>query len=245
MYDTVNDIINDAALEMGIVEAAATDVFSATDPGFNQLCALLKSAGREFMKKATWQELIEEHTFVTADTDDGVYDLPDDFDRMIPQTHWNRIDTLPLFGPLSPQDWQYIEGRSLAIQSLYMSFRLRKGKVYVFPNDPVPDGKTIAFEYIRNTWVTNNTGTVFKVAPTTSGDLILYPPILIKAAIKAKFLEAKGFDSTGVRAEFNEMWDAATGQDKIAPIINAGGGRVGYPYLDGWRNVPDTGYGGA
>ena len=76
-----------------------------------------------------------------------------------------------------------------------------------------------------------------------SGDTILYHAILIIKFLKVKFLEAKGFDSSKARDDFNEMLDSVTGQDKSAPVLNAGGWGRTFPYLDSWYNLPDSGYG--
>lgn len=247
-YDTAQNIVNGTAVEVGL--DPVTDIFVTSDRAFRQLRYLLNAAGKELLRMALWRDLIREHSITTDAADSGTYDLPSDFAYMIPQTHWSRTDDLPWYGPLSPQDWQYIEGRGLSSQTIYASFRLRERKIRVYPNDPVPDAKTLVFEYVANTWVEGQEsfeagdGSDYKTEIEETSDYVLYPPILMQKMLKMKFLEAKGFDSARAREDFNEIFDTTLGQDKSAPIINAGGRSQLFPYIDGWRNVPDTGFGG-
>jgi len=243
IYESVNTIINDAAAEVGLTPV--NDVFASADQGFSQLRYLLDAAGRELLRMAVWAELVKEHT-ITTDSGDGLaglYPLPSDWAYMIPQTNWNRTDQLPLYGPINAQDWQYLEGRSLGSASIYASFRIKNGAVAIFPNNPVPDAKTLKFEYVRNTWVTNLAGDTYYSRIQQVDDFVLYPPVLIVKFLKVKFLEAKGFDSQKARDDFNDMLDAMIGQDKSAPVINVAGTYQGVPYLNALTNVSDTGYG--
>ena len=243
IYESVNSVINDAAAEVGLTPV--NDVFSTADLGFSQLRYLLDAAGRELVRMAVWAELVKEHT-ITTDASDGLaglYPLPTDWAYMIPQTSWNRTDQLPLYGPLNAQDWQYLEGRNLGSASIYASFRIKNGSVAIFPNNPVPDAKSLKFEYVRNTWVSNAAEDTFYSRIQVADDLVLFPPTLAIKFLKVKFLEAKGFDSAKARDDFNEILDSLMGQDKSAPILNAAGTYQGVPYLNALTNVSDTGYG--
>lgn len=240
-YEDVQYIINSAAVDLGL--KPATDVLSASNDAFIQLRYLLDSAGQSLVTMNHWPELEAEHTF-TTEAGKSAYDLPADFSHMIPQTHWDRTNDLPMQGPLTAQTWQYLKGRELVSSSIYASFRQKNGKVHIFPDDPVLVGIEIAFEYIRRTWlqdIEEETTRHSKVAKNS--DIVLFPPILIKEFLKVKFLEAKGFDSTKARDEFALQFEAASGQQGGgAPILSAGGGRQ-FPYLDIFKNVSDTNYG--
>lgn len=240
-YEDVSSIINGAAVELGF--EPAVDVLASSNPAFTQLRYLLDAAGQELVKMADWQELVEEHSITTDALDVGEYALPDDFDHMINQTGWDRTNQNPLSGPASAQMWQYLKARDYITGSMFVVFRLKQQKFSILPNNPVPDGVNIVFEYIRNTWVSRSDGAVYYTKVNQTSDLVLFPPILVKKFLKVKFLEAKGFDSDKAREDFANMFDASTGQDKSAPVLNAGVTR-GFPYLDTGRNIPYTGYGG-
>lgn len=243
-YKSANQILNAVALELGIEEDP--NPYATTNSIFTQLKGLLNSAGQEMVELYDWQVLKKEHSFVTdAATDDGVYDLPDDFSSMIPQTGWDRTNEAPLIGPASSQVWAYLKGRDLVSQTIYATFRLMENKLKIFPDDPVPDALTIAFEYKSRNWVQENSSPVQYHDHVVNGaDWILFEPILVVKFLKAKYLEAKGFSSEAARQEFVNIFGNRTGVDESSPILNAGrGASRRHPYLDPMRNLGDTNYG--
>jgi hypothetical protein len=242
---TAEEIINRAAVEVGL--APAGDPFQSNDPSFRQLRTLITACGQTLIQDYPWQGLQRSFSLTTNSGDSGEYDLPADFSYMIDQTGWQRGGpaTWPLLGPASPQVWSFLLAQQLYSQSLYVWFRLANGKFNVFPNDPVPDGVPIAFEYISRAWVVGDgdAGPNSEKDKVTSGaDVIKFEPILIINYLKLKFLTAKGFDTTEAKNDFTLSLDSWKGKDNSAPILNAGARPFGPRYLD-MQNVPDTGFG--
>lgn len=235
------EILNRVAAEVGI--APVLDPIASVDPFFIQLRYLLNTAGEELMQAYPWEQLIREHQIVTASGDTGDYDLPDDFGYILNQTEWDRTNNVPMGGPLSASEWTYLKGRDLASNTLYASFRIAQGKFNVFPTDPAV-GLDLNFEYITTNWVWNgNVDTpTFTDAVTLPSDVPLFDKTLITRALKVKYLESGGFDTQKAQADYNQIFAFLTGNDKGAPLLNAGRGRGGFPYLSVW-NTPDTGYG--
>lgn len=241
-FETANVILNRTALEVGLVPS--NDAAADPDESFIQLTGLLTSAGQEMVELHPWQILRGVYEFVTADTDTGTYDLPEDFSYMIDQTGWDKTNRVAIGGPLSAQDWSYLDGRDLVSQSIYASFRLVDGKFDLYPQPP-PEGLQVRFEYISRNWVLE-AGTDNPIDEITKGsDIVAYEPILIIKYLKVKFLEAKGFDATAARIEFETMFLSRTGKDEGAPILSASSSQRGFPYLHPYYNTGDTGYGGA
>ena len=239
-YAIANDVINSVALEIGL--NPEVDPYGSNDDSFVQLRGLLNAAGQELVEYWPWQFLKSVYEFTTSLPNNGEYDLPDDFCYMIDQTGWDRSNNLPLGGPLSSQDWTCLLGRDLATSTIYASFRQWDGKLQLFPI-PAPDGLDISFEYVSRNWVGVTGSAEFtKDAAEQGTDIIAYEPILIKKFLKAKFLEAKGFDSSGAKMDFENMFNSRTGKDTGAPILSASN-RSAFPYLDVYRNVGDSGYG--
>lgn len=239
---TANNILNRVAAECGL--EPVEDAYSTPDPAFIQMRYLLNAAGEELVQAYPWEVLIKEHQIITAPLDTGNYPLPDDFLYMINQTGWERNQQVPLFGPLTPQEWQYLIGSNLVSSTIYASFRLQEGLFRIFPQPP-PENLNIHFEYVSKNWVSDAGEPVptLKEEVTVSTDIPLYDRTLITRYLKVKFLEAKGFDSTKAQDDFNQTFSFLTGQDKGAQVLNAGGWNRGYPYLDTFRNLPDTNYG--
>lgn len=172
----------------------------------------------------------------------GEYDLPDDFDRMIDQTGWNRTNRVPLGGPLSAQQWQYLIGSDLVTYTIYATFRIMENKWNLFPQPP-PSGQVIAYEYVSRNWIRDATDPLefFDVAEAND-DIVLYKPEVIVQYLRFKFLSAKGFNTTDASQAFAKAYGDATGGDKGAPVLNAGRGFRGIHLLD-YYNIPDSNYG--
>ena len=238
---SANNIINRVAVEIGLNKDP--DPVSSQDEVFVQLKGLLDSAGQELVELNHWQIMDRQFSFTTQAGDTGIYDLPDDFSAMIDQTGWDRTNNLPIGGPLSSQDWAYLEGRDLVSQKIYASFKLEDNKLYLFPQPP-PVGIDISFEYASRSWVAQATNTTnrFDIVQTGS-DIVLYEPILIVKMLKVKMLEAKGFDASAARNEFELMFDSRTGRDTGASILSAGRNSRGFPYLTPYGNTGDTNFG--
>lgn len=242
-FETAGVIINRTAAELGLTPA--DNPFTSTDPAFIQLCTLLTSAGLELLALHEWQKLTQTHSLTTGvapdDDPNGHYELPDDFGYMIDQTGWTPTSRLPLGGPLTPQDWTYLVNTNLSSTTIYVSFRQRDGQFWILP-DPPPDNIEITFEYISRNWVEDGASPgTFKDSVSAAADIVLYEPVLIVKFLKLRQREAKGFDTTAAVGQFITMFNAWTGLDVTAPILNAARSRY-FPYL-GARNVPDTGFG--
>jgi len=238
--DTANNILNRVAAEVGL--EVDLDPYGSNDKHFIQMTYLLQTCGEELCLAYPWEFLTEEHQITTSDVDSGDYALPTDFQYMIPQTGWERANNVPLFGPLTPQDWTYLLGRDLVTQTIYASFRLKEGQFSIFPQPP-PDALDINFEYQRRTWVLDVDDTTEKDSIATGADKPYFDRTLITRMLKLKFLGAKGFDTTEAQADFNQTFGFLVGKDKSGDIVSAGGGSRAYPYLDTFRNTGDTGFG--
>ena len=236
-------------MEVGLTPVS--DPYASADDAFVQLRHLLNSAGQQLVTYHTWQQLVREYVFTTDPMlDPQEYALPNDFAYMMDQTGWMRDQNVPLMGPLSAQDWQYLQGRDLASSTIYASFRLNAGVLKLFPSTALGAAQEIAYEYVSKNWVRPATETDpdnFRAEVQDGADIVLFPTPLPMLYLKARFKAAKGYDTARDDAEFASQFAQWTGLEKSAPILgmgNAPGGRQGrVPYLDGWCNTPDTNYG--
>lgn len=238
---TADELLSRVAVEVGFPPDIAG--WASSEPHFVQMRGLLQTVCEELTLAFPWEFLVREYQVTTVDTDDGDYDLPNDFIHMLDQTGWERGQNVPLFGPLSAQDWTYLLGRDLVSQTIYASFRIKEGKFSIFPQPP-PNDLDINFEYQSNGWcdVLGN-GTTFVSLITNGGDYILFDRTLVTRALKVAWLIAKGFDSTAAQGSFDQIFNFVTGKDKGAEILSGGRNARTFPYLDSRYNTPDTGYG--
>lgn len=238
---SANDIVNRAALEVGL--SSNTDPFTSLDDTYIQLMGLLNGCGQELVELHAWQILKKQYRVVTTAVDTGSYALPDNFSYMIDQTGWELSNSVPVGGPLSSQDWAYLRGRDLVSQSIFVSFRLVDNMFDIYPNTPVAAGLDINFEYISRDWVLDDTTTTYYDSIQAGANLVLYEPIVVVKFLKAKYLEAKGFDASSARLEFENMFLSRTGKDEGASVLSASNNSRGYPYLSPYNNTSDSGYG--
>lgn len=227
---TANTILNRVAAEVGLDQA--DNPFESTDKSFIQMKTLLNIAGDELADLWNWQFLIKEHSITTVvPGDDGDYDFPSNYLRMVNQTHWETTNQRPLIGPLSPQEWQYLTNCDVT-SALDVSFRLRDGNFSIFPQPP-ENGLIITFEYISRNWVLDSTtGTTYVSSCTLGADTPLYDRTLLSRMLKVKWLEAKNFDTTKAQADLDQAFAMLTQSDKGAPVLSAGG-RRGMYFIDG------------
>lgn len=247
-FHTAGRVINDVLVEVGL--DPVTDPYSTTEKASIQMTYLLNLAGRELVELHPWQILIRSEQFITQAGNNGEFDLPSDFSYMIDQTGWERRENVPLIGPLSPQDWTYLLGRDLVGSTIYASFRFDQNKLFLFPNDPAPEGLDINYEYISYNWVAdgdNVSGPSGLIGDSDeavkASDVIMFPPVLATRYLKVKWLAAKNLDTSMAMDDFKTSFYGWAGKDNSAAILNVGRHWRGFPYLDTVRNLPDTGYG--
>jgi hypothetical protein len=242
-WPTAGKIVSDAAVEIGL--NANADPYASNDPNIVQMCQLLKSLGRELVLSRNWTYLLKTHLFTTVQGTPN-YSLPTDFRRMLDQTWWNRTNRLPVGGPLSPQEWQYLKARLVGVV-FNVLFRPQDGQIELYPDVNTPGGYQIAFEYETKYWVSSaaTPAVLAYDAPRNSDDLVWFDELLLTQGLKFKMLQAKGFDTSAAKFEYINTLEAIKGTDAWSPKLNATrGGPIGIvDPLIGGQSIPITGYG--
>lgn len=241
-WDTVNSIIRQAGIEVGLTEV--TDPWNATDENWRQLRQLLTSAGRDLVHQRDWTHLRKEATFTTV-AGQSQYALEPDFHNMIDQTWWNRTNRLPVWGPVSAQEWQYLKARIVNV-AFNVLMRPMNREIVLWPETNTPGGFTIAYEYKSAYWIstagTPDTSTADH--PSAGTDYVWFDPLLMIRKLKLDFLKAKKFDTTSEQQDYDQTLARVKAQDAPSPILSATGGSDGLrnPLID-QRNIPITGFG--
>ena len=245
-YDNAKDIINRVALQVGIgsgLLASMPDPFASasTDGNYAMLVELLNTLGDDLNNKHDWTQFVRECTITTAGNA-ASYALPADFHQMFDQSGWNRSMRLPLVGPLSSQETQFLKSR-LGNVIINVSFRI-EGNLMIFPILQA-NGQTIVFEYVSNFWVqtaASSTGPDAS-ASTSATDTVLYDPDLMVAGLKLAFLENKGFDTEQAQKRFDAKMAHCISKNVGGRILSMGGtGLSADRFLD-QNNIPPVGFG--
>jgi hypothetical protein len=239
-FDTALNVINNAALELGLIDSALSNPFTSTDQNIIQLRTLLTRVGRMLVRARPWSHLTREYTFNTVDGTES-YALPTGFDRFRHATAWNRDTDWPLGGPFSPSQWQAVKTSTVA-GAVVRPFRVFGNLLYLYPTPTAAEA--IYYEYVSQYWVLPVAGS--PTAPTltvtaTSTDVLWFDEPLLVAGLKLAFNRAKQRDTTYAQAEYDEVFRAVAGGDSAAPTVRIAGSNT-VPLL-GWQNIPETGYG--
>lgn len=242
MADTVLTICQEVAEDVGIVRPL-------TLIGNNQESARrLLSAARRAIRKLDreqpedgWQQLATLKTITTAVGVDE-YALPDDYAKRLGRTEWDRTNFEPMYGPVSPADYQALVSSQLSSTTqIRRFFRIRGNKLVVFPV-PTVAGETLAYEYVSSHLVLDTDGTTTKRSFAADTDTPRVPQDPFERFVEAFLLEKMGDDYAQAMLDAEKALDIAKARNQsYAPLhINEATGFR----LVGEFNMPDTGYGG-
>lgn len=229
---TALEMTNQALQEIGLPQAPTIISVQDDQTGF-QMHGLLNALGTQLVRVHDWQFLEKTATFVG----DGVttaFDLPEDYGRMVNQTQWAAKNKRPMYGPMSPQGWSWVQFGIVSV-GVYYRYRIIGNQFHVFPTPPV--GEEFNFYYISKYWVYDPDTDQYKTEVTDDGDLTLFDEFLMVAGMKYKLWSAKGMNAAELLAEFNYMLNAEKSQTQGAGVISLDS-RWEHLYISG-QNVPD------
>lgn len=240
---TLLSIVQDACAEIGAI-ATPTIVVSNTDETVSRMLALIKREGEDLIK-TDWTILQRLHTFTTVDGT-AEYALPADFARMIINTHWDRSNYEPIYGSLSPAQWQEIKSGLLGSGIVGRRFRIARsfvsGNDRKFILDPTPsstdDNETLAFEYISSYYCASAAGTA-RAAWAADTDVPICDEELFRKGLVCRFKRSVGLDYGSDAAEYAEMLSFKKAADRPAPVLSMVP-RRGTRLITPW-SLPETG----
>lgn len=239
-WDTAATVINDALTELALTDSDVAEPYTSTDATVIHMRRLLKVAGRDLLRLHPWSHLRATHTFSTV-VGTTQYDLPADFARLVDGTQWNRTEQEPLGGPNTSQQWQLLKAiDTVGTRDYY--HRITANKFEVHPTPTVVDA--LAYEYQSLHWVQPDGETApTSETPSAGTDTLWFDGHLLTRRLKVLWLEAKGFDSSAARAEYEATLAQAMGADGAAPVLRLDGQPMGLWRMLDEENAPETGYG--
>lgn len=142
------------------------------------------------------------------------FDIPEGFDRLVADTHWDRTNHWQNMGPKTSQEWQTLNGGIIATGPRER-FRIRKNLMFLWP--PPSTVLNISYEYvtryavgITNEQVEIGTQTEFEA----DTDSCMFHDDLMIAGLKYYFLRAKKLDFASEMAEYAEILAVRKSQDE-------------------------------
>jgi len=226
-------IIQDVTQRLSL--ATPTAVVGSTDKQVIQLLALLNQAGSDLASFYPWQALVAEGSFVTTATPNQAAAIPDDLDRFIPNTFFNRSTRRPMTGPITPRQWQWIQAQPV-YSTVYLAFRERTGQFLIAPTPPA--GQEIYFEYVSENWAKSNTGTGQTRFLADTDETYLSEELLTLSTIW-RFLRAKGLDYAEEMETFGRQQEQVAARDGASTMITI----APQPIDPNRVNIPDGNFG--
>lgn len=221
---------------LSIVQTAAswvavtppTSLFPSVDTQVIQLRSLLNEEALELCTwpDHNWVKLTKQQTFTTVAAEIQPGAIPTGFAKFVDQSMWDRTQDRPVWGPMTPQQWQQ-EKAGPTFTSMYYGFRLRGSDFLMTPTPTA--GDTIAFEFCSNLSVY----AVGDLVPTkqyftADTDTTIFDETLMARGVRWRFLRANGLSYS---QEF-DLWSA------MLQRLAARDG--GMPKLSASRNAPWT-----
>lgn len=233
---TLATVLQQVADEVGFTRPS-TNAPGASDMSTQQFVALLRRAGERLLEEFPWSALITEDDLTTV-SGQNAYPMPTDFHRFVDDTQWNGSSRVPLFGPMSQQDWAQNQFGMINVGPFFRQ-QLRGSMLYLQPTPS--SAQTISFYYVSKNWVLQGGSTPSTQFLADSDTFELREDLLI-ASLKWRWLRAKRLSYDEERDEFDRLLMEAKAQDRGARHLS----------MDPWKEqdaphygfvVPLTGYG--
>lgn len=234
------DVINNSATINNITTTAGLDTtyaVSATGTPQSQRVTEVLSASAVRCEMRNTADAVAADIIFAKDT----FNLPDDFDRYIGQTWWDRTNHWRLIGPDSPQQDEYVRSGIFATgpRRRWRQIGRRPAAWRIWPppfagGAPAPGA--LVFEYISKNWCVASDDTT-KPLFSADDDEALLDEQLIIMGVKWRLWQIKGFSYAALQQEYIDAVNAKFATDGGIPDLYLNR-RTG-PFLISSANVQD------
>ena len=219
---TLLQIVQMFSMRTGI--ASPSFVAGNLDKGVSQLQGLIGEVLEELVQRQTWAGVIREALFNTvAAEDQGAITTiaPSGFRWILNETIFDRTRKLPIFGPVSPSDWQAL--LALPSSGPFSRYRLVRGRLLINPTPPA--AHACAFDYSSNFCVNSAAGQA-KDYPTADSDTFLLEDAVILAGLRWKWKYEKGLEYSEDFNRFEEFVNNSASRDGTKPQLSMDEGQT-------------------
>lgn len=182
-------IVQDIAVSVGIDEPAT--VIGNTDTTYTQIKRLVEQDGAELSRFYDWRS-IKENGIITGDGATSQWDLPADFDRLVPgDALWIVGRPMwPVEGPISDEDMLAIQAGPT--RPAFGVWRMFEQQMEIYP---IPaTGVVYNLMYYRKGWIQPVDLSTFKERFTADDDVPALPEHLLTLGGIWRWKRAKGLD---------------------------------------------------
>ena len=238
----VGDTVSNASYNI-IVTGNATALnsnYTITGTGINQdtyVSSVTYNAGTGLSTIVMSQLASGTYTGVTFTFSQTKYPLPNDFETITDNTHWDKTKHWQMLGPEDAQQWQWLKSGYISTGPR-IRWRILGDKFQIWP--PYNTQEYLGFEYRSKGWARSAAGAV-KNSFTVDTDTTIFDDTVIVLGTKLKYFQIKGFDTTALQQDYFRYLNVAKANDKGSATLSF----APYPskVLIGYANIPDTGFG--
>ena len=219
---------------------ALTSNFTITGTGINQdtyVSSVTYNSGTGLSTIVMSQLASGTYTSVTFTFSQTKYPLPNDFETITDNTHWDKTKHWQMLGPEDAQQWQWLKSGYISTGPR-IRWRILGDKFQIWP--PYNTQEYLGFEYRSKGWARSAAGAV-KNSFTVDTDTTIFDDTVMVLGTKLKYFQIKGFDTTSLQQDYFRYLNVAKANDKGSATLSF----APYPskVLIGYANIPDTGYG--
>ena len=170
-----------------------------------------------------------------------LFAVASDFDRLVDRTNWDKSKHWEMLGPRTPQEREWLRSGYISTGPRIRWWKMG-GYFSIWP--PLGATEELSYEFQSKYWVlvtAASTPAPTKQSFTVDTDTCIFPDAMMRALIRYKYFEAKGFDSTSLAIKYQEQLDLAKAHDAGGRTLSMAP-RPG-DVLIGWGQLPDSGFG--
>lgn len=202
-------------------------VASSTDTQVLQMWKIANEEGRKQSARYPWQALRNEATFTTLATEiQGTITsiAGAGFRSIINNTIWNRSLMRPVFGTLTPAEWQQLKAQTMT--GPWNQFTIRGNNVLF---NPVPTaGQSCYFEWMSKYWAFSNAAVAQGGLLADDDQIYLDDEIFLQGMIW-RWNKRKGFDYAEDFNDYEKLIADAMAKDGGKQTLNLNGSSNSYP----------------
>jgi len=236
VYTTLTCTLVENSVNVTTVESTTglSNLYIVTGTGINQDTYVNTVTGNNSL---TLSQAATETGVFTLYFSQAKYPLPSDWDRQVDRTHYDKSKRWEMLGPTDAQQWQFLKSSYISTGPR-IRYRILGGYFQVWP--AMNTDEYLGFEYMSNQWATSATG-VTQTSFLADSDTCIFPDRLMVTALKKKYFEIKGFDSTAFTRDYLQQLSFAKANDSGSATLSFAPtpGSV----LIGFENIPDANYG--
>jgi len=236
VYKTLTCTLVEDSVNVTTVESTTglSNLWIVTGTGINQDTYVNTVTGANSL---TLSQAATETGVFTLYFSQAKYPLPSDWDRQIDRTHYDKSKRWEMMGPTDAQQWQFLKSSYISTGPR-IRYRILGGYFQIWP--AMNTDEYLGFEYMSNQWATSSTG-VTQTSFLADSDTCIFPDRLMVTALKKKYFEIKGFDSTAFTRDYLQQLSFAKANDSGSATLSFA--PTPGSILIGFENIPDANYG--